>query len=71
MRPLVRTRSVALCGLAGLGCIAALMLRGTLDLVGGAGRAAVLLGLVLVVERVALPVARVLVGDPRPPDAPP
>ena len=68
MRPLVRTRAVALGGLAGLGLIALGMLRGSLDLVAAAQRGAVLLALVLVVEHVALPIARALVGSPESPE---
>lgn len=64
MRPLVTNRPVALLGLAGLAGIALLMLQGAVDLVGAAQRAAVLLGLVLVLERLVLPVARALVGAP-------
>lgn len=64
MRPLVTSRPVALLGLAGLAGIALLMLQGAVDLVGAAQRAAVLLGLVLVLERLVLPVARAMVGDP-------
>ena len=71
MRPLVTTRPVALAGLAGLAVIAVAMLRGTLDLVQAAQRGAVLLAVVLVVEHLALPVARALVGSPQEPDEPP
>ena len=70
MRPLVRTRAVALAGLAGVAVIALGMLRGTLDLVQAAQRGAALLAVVLVVEHLALPVARVLVGSPQEPDPP-
>ena len=71
MRPLVTTRPVALAGLAGLAVIAVGMLRGTLDLVQAAQRGAVLLAVVLVVEHLALPVARALVGSPQEPEEPP
>ena len=65
-RGLVRTRAVALAGLAGLALVAVQMLRGTLDLFSGAQRAGVLMLVVLAVEHVALPVARTLVGPQQP-----
>ncbi len=64
MRSLVKTRALGLAGLLGLALIAVAMLRGTLDLVAAAQRGAVLLGIVLLVEHLALPVARALVGAP-------
>lgn len=63
----VRNHYVALVGLAGLGLIALKMLQGELDLVGAGRRALVVLGLVLLVERLVLPVCRSLVGPPAPP----
>ena len=68
--PIVANRTLALLGLLGLGTIAVMMLRGELDLVAGGQRAGVLLGVVLVAERVALPVCRALVGPPLPPEHP-
>jgi len=71
VRPLVTSRGVALVGLAGVAVIAVGMLRGTLDLVQAAERGAVLLAVVLVVEHLALPVARALVGSPQEREGPP
>ena len=65
-RRVVRNHYVALLGLAGLGLIALQMLRAELDLVGAGRRAAVVLGVVLVVERLVLPVCRAVVGPPAP-----
>ena len=70
MRPLVNHRGVALAGLLGMAGIAVLILLGTVDLVGAAQRAAALLLALLLVERVALPVARALVGPAAEPDEP-
>lgn len=67
-RHLVHDRHVALGGLAGLALIAVMMLRGALDLVAAGQCAAVLLVVVLLVDHVALPVCRALVGPPVPPD---
>jgi hypothetical protein len=63
-RGLVQNQYVAFAGLLGLGLIAVLMLRGQIDLIEAGRRAAVLLGVVLVVERLVLPICRVLVGSP-------
>ncbi|MDP1013652.1 hypothetical protein Q6293_28360, partial [Klebsiella pneumoniae] len=67
----VRNSYVAFLGLAGLALIAVQMLQGELDLVGAGQRALVVLGAVLVVERLVLPVCRSLVGPPVPPPRPP
>ena len=67
--PLVQNRYLALIGLLGLGLIALMMLRGELDLVAGGQRAGVLLGAVLLAERLVLPLCRALVGPPLPPDS--
>lgn len=63
-RQLVRSPHVALLGLLGLALIAVMMLRGELDLLQAGQRAGVLLGVVLVLERLVLPVCRALVGPP-------
>ena len=69
--PLVQNRYLALVGLLGLGLIAVMMLRGELDLVAGGQRAGVLLGAVLLAERLVLPLCRALVGPPLPPGSGP
>lgn len=63
-RRLVHSPVVALFGLAGLAVLAVMMLRGQLDLVAAGQRAAVLLAVVLAVERLVLPACRALVGPP-------
>lgn len=68
MHPLVSNRLVALCGLAGMGLIALLMLSGQLDLIGAAKRAAALLIVLVLVERVLLPLAGALVGETAKPE---
>lgn len=68
MPALVSNRVLAWCGLVGIALIAVQMLRGATDLAGGAIRTVVLVLLLALVERVVLPVARLLVGSPdRPP----
>ena len=65
MRGLVRTPAAGALGALGLAVIAVLLLRGQLLLADAALRAGVLLAAVVVVERVVLPVARLLVGGPQ------
>lgn len=64
MRALVRTPAAGLLGAVGLAVIAVLLLRGQLLLADAALRAGVLLAAVIVLERVFLPVARLLVTGP-------
>jgi hypothetical protein len=57
----VRTRLVALAGLAGLVPVALGMVRGSITVEAAAVRAAVLLALVVLVDRVVVPIVRDLV----------
>jgi hypothetical protein len=57
----VRTRFVALAGLAGLVPVALGMVRGSITVEAAAVRAAVLLALVVLVDRVVVPIVRDLV----------
>lgn len=66
-RRVVSNHYVALLGLIGLGLIALQMLQDRLDLVGAEKRALAVMGVVLLVERLLLPVCRALVGTPAPP----
>lgn len=70
MRPLLTSRGTALSGLAAMALLAVMMLRGTLDIVQAAERTVVVLAVVVLVDRIALPVARALVGTPLPPEEP-
>jgi hypothetical protein len=64
MRPLVRTRPVAVVGGLAVALIAVLLLRGDIDLIGAGQRALALVAIVVVVERLLLPLAQLMVGEP-------
>ena len=61
---------LGLLGLLALGAVAVQLLDGSLDVQAAASRIAVVLAVLLVVERVVLPLARALVGRPAPPPDP-
>lgn len=67
----LRTRWLAVVGLVAVGVVALQMLRGHLSVTEAAVRVGLALLALLVVDRLLLPFARALVGDPRPPEDPP
>lgn len=66
MRAFVKTRAVGVVGACGLVAVAVMLLLGDLTLAEAAQRSGILLGVVLALEHVLLPLARVLVGEPAP-----
>ena len=70
MRPLVRSPILGFLGLVAIGLVAYKMLQGDLTLTQGAVRAVIALVVVVVVERLVVPIAMLLVGSPAPPPAP-
>ena len=69
MRPLVRSPILGFLGLVAIGLVAYKMLQGDLTLTQGAVRAVIALAVVVVVERLVIPIAMLLVGSPPPPPA--
>lgn len=60
--PLISSAAVSMVGLLALGVIAVMMLRHQLDLQQAAIRAGVVFGVLLLTDRLLLPIARTLVG---------
>ena len=70
MRPLVRSPLLGFLGLVAVGLVAYKMLQGDLTLTQGAVRAVIALVVVVLVERLVLPIAMLLVGSPATPPPP-
>ena len=64
-----RSRALALVGLLAVAAVAVMLLQSRLTVAQAGVRIAVAVGVLVLVDRVGLPLARSLVGERRPPDA--